>query len=211
VAPILPLVLWMLWRGFQNAKLQEAVAAFAIIFSAIPVVVDMIRLPATLRSGQFPSSSRAPNDWHQLERVFSYVRDNAAPDAVILANLDPMFYLNTGRKAIRGFFPDGYKLYYAPSNSVITPDQLGKQILENGVSYVALTPDRDFAESPAFHRAVEALERGGMLEPVAVPGVSGEYRLLRTVSFGAAGSALLPAASLALLMQPNSGRNPKGS
>jgi hypothetical protein len=90
-----------------------------------------------------------------------------------------MFYLNTGRKSIRGFVPDGYKLYYAPSNSLITPDQLGKQILENGVGYVALTPDRDFSEAPSYHRAVEALERGGMLEPVAIPGVSGEYRLLR--------------------------------
>ena len=49
------------------------------------------------------------------------------------------------------------------------------------MSYVALTPDRDFAESPAYHRAVEALERGGVLEAVAMPGVSGEYRLLRTV------------------------------
>jgi len=94
-----------------------------------------------------------------------------------------MFYLNTGRKAVRGFYPDGYKLYYAPSNSLITPVQLGGEIMQNGVGYVALTPDRDFAGAPAFHRAVEALERGGMLEPVAVPGVSGEYRLLRTATF----------------------------
>jgi hypothetical protein len=106
-----------------------------------------------------------------MERLFSYIRSNTPPDAVILANLDPMFYLNTGRKAIR------------PSNSVITPDRLGKQILENGVGYVAITPDRDFTEAPAYHRAVEALERGGMLEPVAVPGVSGDYRLLKMVSF----------------------------
>lgn len=179
VAPIFPLVLWMVWRGFQNAKLQEAVAAFAIIVAAIPAVVDISRMPETLRYGQFPLGGKPPNDWHQLTRVFSYIRSNTPPDAVIMANLDPMFYLNTGRKAVRGFVWDGYKLYYAPSNSVITADQMGKEILENGVGYVALTPDRDFVEAPAFHRAVQALERGGMLEPVAVPGVSGEYRLLK--------------------------------
>jgi Glycosyltransferase family 87 len=179
VAPIFPLVLWIAWRGFQNAKLQEAVAAVAIIVAAIPMVVGISRVPATLRYGQFPTGGGQPSDWYQLERVFSYIRSSTPPDAVILANLDPMFYLNTGRKAIRGFVPDGYKLYYAPSNSVITPDQLGKQILENGVGYVALTPDRDFAEAPAYHRAVQALERGGMLEPVAMPDVSGGYRLLK--------------------------------
>jgi hypothetical protein len=179
VAPILPLVLWIVWRAFQNAKLQEAVAAFAIILATIPMVADARRLPDTLRYGQFPGDGHTPSDWHQLERVFRYIRENTPPDAVILANLDAMFYLNTGRKAIRGFVPDGYKLYYAPPNSVITPDQLGKQILANGVTYVALTPDRDFPEAGAYHRAVEALERGGVLEPVAVPGVSGEYRLLK--------------------------------
>ena len=49
------------------------------------------------------------------------------------------------------------------------------------MGYVALTPDRDFAESPAYHHAVEALERGGILEPVPVPGVTADYRLLRVV------------------------------
>jgi hypothetical protein len=171
VAPILPLVLWIVWRAFQNAKLQEAVAAFAIIVATVPVVVDIGRLPETLRYGQFPSSGQPPSDWHQLQRMFNYIRSNTPADAVILANLDPMFYLNTGRQATR------------PSNSVITPDQLAKQILENGVGYVAITPDRDFPEAPSYRRAVEALERGGMLEPVAVTGVSGEYRLLRTGSF----------------------------
>jgi hypothetical protein len=167
VAPILPLMLWIVWRAFQNARLQEAVAAVAIIVAIVPVAVDIGRLPETLRYGQFPTSGQLPTDWHQLERVFSYIRSNTPPDAVILANLDPMFYLNTGRPAIR------------PSNSFLTPDQVGKQILENGVDYVAITPDRDFPEAPAYRRAVEALERGGVLEPVAVPGVSGEYRLLR--------------------------------
>ena len=104
-----------------------------------------------------------------MQLLFGYIREHTPPDAVILANLDPVFYLNTGRKAIRGFFPDGYKLYYVPSNSVITPDQLEGEIRRNGVGYVALTPDRDFAEAPAYHRAVEALERGGMLEPARHP------------------------------------------
>jgi hypothetical protein len=52
-------------------------------------------------------------------------------------------------------------------------------MLRDGVSYVALTPDRDLPESASFHKAVAALERGGVLEPVGVPGVSGDYRLLR--------------------------------
>jgi hypothetical protein len=50
---------------------------------------------------------------------------------------------------------------------------------ENGVRYVALTPDAGFPESAAYHRSVEALERGGVIEPVSVSGLSAEYRLFR--------------------------------
>ena len=183
LAPVFPLVLWILWRAFQTAKLQELIAAVGIIFALVPTVVDATRLPETLRAGQFPTSKRASDDWPQLGKLFAWIRANVPADAVLMADADSMFTLNTGRKTIRGFLPDTYRLYYAPANSLITPDQLGRQILENGVSYVALTPERDFPETAAYHRAVEALERGGMLEPVPVPGLTGDYRLLRTASF----------------------------
>lgn len=185
LTPVFPLILWLVWRAFQNVKRPELLAACAIILVALPLWTDLSRIPNTLRFGEFPESSRAPDDWSRMRLLFAYLRDKTPPDTVILANLDPVFYLNTGRKAIRGFFPDGYKLYYAnsPANPVVTPDQLATQISHNGVGYVALSPDRDFAEAPAFHRAVEALERGGMLEPVEVPGAGPDYRLLRTVSF----------------------------
>ena len=183
LAPVFPLVLWILWRAFQNITHRELLAACLIVGVCVPVWVDLTRIPDTRRFGDFPSIARQPNDWHRMQLMFAYIRTNTPADSVILANLDPVFYLNTGRKSIRGFFPDGYQLYYAPSNTVITPDRLAAEIMRNGVSYVALTPDRDFAEAPAFHKAVEALARGGMLEAVNIPGAGPDYRLLRTVSF----------------------------
>jgi len=183
LVPVFPLILWILWRAFQNIKHKELLAACLIVATVVPVGADLMRLPDTRRYGEFSAIPGPPNDWHRMQLMFDYIRAHTPADSVILANLDPVFYLNTGRKAIRGFFPDGYKLYYAPSNTVITPDQLAAEIMRNGVSYVALTPDRDFAEAPAFHRAVEALARAGMLEPVDIPGAGPDYRLLRTVSF----------------------------
>lgn len=183
VLPVLPLALWILWRAIQNIPHHEFLAGLLIAGLLIPLWSDFGRLPATLRTGDFPSSDRAPNDWARMRLLFDYLKSQTPPDTVVMANLDPVFYLNTDRKAVRGFFPDGYQLYYAPSNSVITPDGLAREIRNNAVNYVALTPDRDFAESPAFHNAVEALARGGMLEPVLIPGAGHEYRLLKTVSY----------------------------
>ncbi len=36
-----------------------------------------------------------------------------------------------------------------------------------------------FAEAPAFHESVAALERGGVVAPVDLPGESRDYRLLK--------------------------------
>jgi hypothetical protein len=114
-----------------------------------------------------------------MRKLFTYIRANLPEDTILLANLDPLLFLNTGRKAVRGFAPDGYSLYYAQRQEGVTPDQLSAAIVASQVNYIVLTPDRDFAESASFHRSVAALERGGVLEPVVTPGLPPDYRLLR--------------------------------
>ena len=81
---------------------------------------------------------------------------------------------------MRGFVPDPYKTFYQSGGQTVDARQLSAGLRAAGVNYVALTPDRDLAESAAFHKSVEALERAGILEPVAIPGLAPEYRLLRT-------------------------------
>jgi hypothetical protein len=179
LAPVLPLILWLLWRVFSQVRVREAVAAGVLIVSLLPLWASARRIPVTLRTGSFPASEREPDNWKQMTTLFAWIRQNTAPDALVAANLDPLFYLKTGRKAIRGYVPDGYKTLYQSGGQTVTPDQLSSTLRRNGVNYVALTPDRDFGESLAFHKSVEALERGGILEPVPVPGLSPEYRLLR--------------------------------
>jgi hypothetical protein len=179
MAPILPLTLWIIWRAIREVRFREAMAAATLLIALVPVWADAKRLPVAWRQGVFTAGDRAPDDWRELEKMFKYIRTQTAPDAVIMANLDPMFYLYTGRKAARGFVPDGYRLYYAPQNSLVTPDRLTRDMNENGVGYAALTPDSGLPESAAYRRSVEALERGGVIEPVPVSGLTAEYRLFR--------------------------------
>ncbi len=179
MTPILPLALWIVWRAAREVKIREAVAAATLLIALVPVWADAKRLPAAWREGVFTAADRAPDQWRELEKMFGYIRTQTAPDAVVMANLDPMFYLYTGRKTTRGFVPEGYRLYYAPQNSSVTPDRLRRDMSENGVSYVALTPDTGFAASTAYRRSVEALERGGVIEPVTISGLGAAYRLFR--------------------------------
>jgi hypothetical protein len=179
MGPILPLALWIVWRAVREVKIREATAAATLLIALVPVWADARRLVFAWREGVFTAAERAPDDWRELEKMFTYIRAQTPADAVVMANLDAMFYLNTGRKATRGFVPDGYRLYYAPKNSSVTPDRLTHDVNENGVGYVALTPDAGFPESAAYRRSVEALERGGVIEPLPVPGLAAEYQVLR--------------------------------
>jgi hypothetical protein len=183
--PVLPMFLWMLWRVARNGRFATVTRVTAIVLIAPALWFGLARIyPAVPRGpgvtrGAVAAETAQPDDWHQMTTLFEYIRANTPADAVLLADLDPVFYLNTGRKTVRGFVRDDYRSFYAPPGSLVTPDQLYASLLRDGVSYVVLTPDRDLPESASFHKAVAALERGGVLEPVGVPGVSAGYRLLR--------------------------------
>ena len=181
---VLPLVFWIAWRAWSQLRNREAVAALVLIAAGLALWADGIRVPAVFTSGVFPETAEAGNDWHQMQRVLAFLTEKTSPGSVLLANSDAEFYVRTGRKTVRGFTPDGYRLFYTERQSTVTPDQISSAILQAQVNYVVLTPDRNQAESSSFHRAVEALERGGVLRPVEMPGVLPEYRLLHVNSAG---------------------------
>jgi 4-amino-4-deoxy-L-arabinose transferase-like glycosyltransferase len=179
LAPILPLVLWIGWRVFQNSKFREPLVAAVLVAALIAGWAAVSRLPAARANGYFQTLGVAQDNWNEMRKLFSFVRANTAPGSILLANLDPAFYLNTGRKSVRGFAPNGFDLFYAARQSAVTPDQLSNVILRSRVDYVVLTPDSGAPESPSFHKSVEALERGGVLDPISITGIAPDYRLLQ--------------------------------
>jgi hypothetical protein len=178
-APVLPLFLWMLWRVARTGRFAAITRTTALLMVLPALWFCASRVYPAVTRGAVAAETASPDNWHEMEKLFVFIRANTPADAVLMADLDPVFYLNTGRTTVRGFVPDSYKSYYAPPSSLVTPDELVASVRQDHVSYVVLTPDRDLPESASFHKAVAALERGGVLEPVYVPGVTGDYRLLR--------------------------------
>ena len=185
VAPVLPLILWMVWRAARMVKNRDMVAACVVILGGLTLYATARQLPVTLRNGQFPSSNQPPNNWAEMQKMFAWVRANTLKDAVIVANLDPLWYLNTGRRALRGFTPNPYRTFYQSGATPVTPAELAATLLRSPAAYVALSPDLDFAESASYHKAVEALQRGGLLEPVEGTGLGQGYRLYRATGAAA--------------------------
>jgi hypothetical protein len=181
VAPVLPLILWMIWRALRLMKAREALAALVFIVMLLPFWGDATGMLAAYASGSFAASGAAPDKWGELQKLYNFIRGSTPADSVVLANMDALLFLNTGRHALRGFAADRYELYYGARRSPVTPDQLSKSIVESHVDYLVLTPDEGLPEAPSFHRSVEALERGGVVEAVGVPGLAAGYALFKIV------------------------------
>jgi hypothetical protein len=179
VAPILPLILWMLWRVVTRVRIQEALAGAVLLIAGAVLWADVVRIPKMRAEGTVFSEAQAPDNWGEMQKLFDYIRASTPQSSVLLGDLDPVFYLNTGRKTVRGFTPDGFGLFYAMKETGVSPDQISNAILRDQVDYVVVTPDRGLADSASFHSSVQALERGGVLQPVAIPGILPEYRLLQ--------------------------------
>lgn len=178
-ALLLPLVLWMLYRAHRGPRASEILAAAAILLLGLELTADARRLFALARAGDFPAEAQAAAEWGSMRQLFAAIRANVPPDGAVLASLNDAIALETGRRTLRGYSPDPYRLFYDAHVPAITPDGLTNALRASGARFVALTPDRGRPDGPAFHRSVEALERGGLLEPVASPDLPRGYRLLR--------------------------------
>ena len=185
VAPILPLTLWVVWRAVRTVKSREMVVACVAILGGLTLFSTVRHIPDTLRYGQFFSGAQPPNDWKEMQKMFGWIRANTPPDAVIMANLDPLFYLYTGRKALRGFTFDPFRTFYTEGPGPVSAAELSSTLLKAHVTHVAISPDLQFGEAASYHKAVEALERGGLLEPVEGAGLGRGYRLLRATGAAA--------------------------
>ncbi len=95
------------------------------------------------------------DDWREVMGLARWVRRNTPPDAVLLGNFDPVFYLYTGRRGVRGFVPEPYRLHYDPrpqDSPLGTPSDLLRTIDRVHAEYLLCTPNLAFREGPHLAR-----------------------------------------------------------
>ncbi|MEO7145936.1 MAG: hypothetical protein ABI165_20780 [Bryobacteraceae bacterium] len=129
-------------RTLAIAALAPAMAAcgFALCDQAI----------VTERGGASSLPGMEYEDWRGCARMLTEFGRNSPKDAVLAGILDPMYYLYSGRKALRPFSEDPYPLYYSDA-PLRTPIGGSARFIEtlraNRVSYVVADRLRLFGES----------------------------------------------------------------
>ena len=99
--------------------------------------------------------SRVPYGWHGFEESFGWIRQNTRSDSVLGTAYDPMYFLYTGRQAIRPALhrPATYFYPYGAANpDVGSVEEIKAQMEKLRVQYLIIDPMDGYAEGKATLR-----------------------------------------------------------
>ena len=174
-APVVPLLILFVFRGMK--ALDRWVDAWAGE-SALALAAKLVWLPALLifilngvwlsgyllihdeKTTRSVFASRLPFAWSGFEETFAWVRAHAPADAVLATAYDPMYYLYTGRRAIRPALhhPDTYFYPYGSAQpDVGSVKEIQPQLEKLRVNFLIIDPLEGYAEGKATLRLFDAL------------------------------------------------------
>jgi hypothetical protein len=176
MAPLVPLLVLSLFRGM--AAVEHWVQSMQRKFALKGVLAKLAWSPAVLivlLNGVWLSSyllidddtttrglygRRMPFDWRGFEESFAWVRKNTQRDALLATAYDPMYYLYTGRQAIRPALhrPATYFYPYGQANpDVGSVDEIKFQLEKMSVKFLIIDPLDGYAEGKATLKLLEGL------------------------------------------------------
>jgi hypothetical protein len=126
-------------------------------------VADLFKLREITVQQRSPTwALRSPDSWTGTLEAMTWLRDHTPSDAVVAANCDPAVFLYTGRKAIRPFNVERYRLLFDSSPGALplgSSERLRNHLRANRISYILVTPMRYFMEAPFFRAQLASLRK----------------------------------------------------
>ena len=167
--PLIPTLYFFLFRGVHAVEFYtpQIVASKPLMVFVRHITHGTIAVILVLHVGWFfnylfisdASTSRIwygerlPLSWNGFSETFDWIRKNTDESATLATVYDPMYYLYTGRKAIRPglhnpqtyFYPYGY----AAAN-VGSVNDIKSELRRLGVRFLVIDPPDSFAEGKAY-------------------------------------------------------------
>ncbi len=176
LAPLVPLLILFLFRGMKavdqwieafrgEGVLKSVLAKFGWFPAVLILALTGVWLSGFLmiRSDQSTRGlfgNRLPYSWTGFEESFTWIRTHTPAEALLATAYDPMYYLYTGRRAIRPalhrpstyFYPYGH-----PQPNVGSVGEIKPQLDRLKVGYLIIDPLDGYAERDATLRLLDRL------------------------------------------------------
>ena len=162
LVPFLPISLFIAYKGLPN-RWPGALLAFQFTFGFLVLFGSAVRTNDDGRVG-LPGGSGA--DWQKVTAVHDWVRANAEPGSVVLANYDPTAYLFTGHPSIRPYVIDGTNLFYKRRSDLDRKLRELKRVIDTTHARYLIETGHDDVEEPEFCHMLQLLLDEGELVTV---------------------------------------------
>jgi hypothetical protein len=168
-APIAPLLLHFGCLGLGRSRHLRAGAALVLV-GLSGIQLGALTLQAREKGIVWPGIQS--DDWNDSARVFAWISRETTADAVLTGNLDPAYYLFTGRRAVRAFAADPLLLFYnlrgRPENPLGTVDEFRSRVMSTKADYLIVTTGGGFSEVPRLNGLISELSHKcpGSLAPI---------------------------------------------
>lgn len=199
LAPLIPILLLFLIRGCGRAHSWLAAALpgggnRALLAQAawcpllIVLLLNAFWLSGYLlvrddRTTRGLYGNRVPYSWAGFEETFAWIREHTARDVVLATAYDPMYYLYTGRRAIRPALHRPATFFYPHGNAepdVGTVDEIKPQLVNLQVKYLIIDPLQGYAEGKASLKLFDELVKSyGAQATKVFTSADGMHRIYR--------------------------------
>jgi len=156
--PVVPLVLWFLFVGMGRSRRIGCVVALSLFASG---GFQFWSVAAQAREKGVVSPVSNAENWNETTRALNLISRQTPSDATLAGNLDPMYYLFTGRKGVRAYTVDPYLLFYdmrhRSDNPLGTADRLRNRLVVTKADYVIITPQSHSEEIRHLRQLVDEL------------------------------------------------------
>ena len=169
LVPLLPLLAGYLLRTIL-LRTQSIPRSPKFYLVSCPVMIMLVVLNTWIlysqmglnRSTGYPQSyNPEPKElsvyWASYEQLFDWLTRHSRPDEIIACGLDTMFYLYTGRQAVRTFTANPIGLFYKKEEvpSVGTTGELKNLLERYKPRYLLHTPMNGFMEKEPFEQLIQ--------------------------------------------------------
>ena len=185
--PLLPVLLLSLFKGVQAATAiirphaTKAWSAAIVPFVArIPIAIVAVLLSVWLwsytqvnRTNHLTlwAGNRASYGWTGFDETFSWIEQNTRSDDVLATAYDPMYYLYTGRKAVRPWIHHPETYFYPYGNAephLGFVEEIRDSLDKLGVRFIIVNPLEGYSERVAAAELFANLLRSYSVEPELV-------------------------------------------
>ena len=197
VAPLVPLLVLFLFRGMAACECWlNSVGGEYPFKGAVAKIVWLPALLILLLNGVWLSSylllhdeqtmrgvygHRLPYGWSGFEESFAWIRQNTTPNARLGTAYDPMYFLYTGRKAIRPALHRSATYFYPYGRAkpdVGSVDDIKAELQTMRIDYLIVDPLDGYAEGKATIKLLDDLIASyGDKAKLAFTSTDGKHRI----------------------------------